>query len=953
VCSITGEGSQSTGPALQGGASASISRTVAIDGSGAGTCVIEYYERLALGSSQNPGASLDSYLSGDLGDQSIPIKVSPNSMAPGFSQGLQAVTGTDHTWNISWTGPATVTVPDVCSASPTSAAQTLTLKWNKVATGSSEETITPSVTVTNPTHRTLDVSVTVNVYDSGDNLLGTLSGTATVNGNQTTTVALLTAGPPQSSSLTVTSVVNVYETATATFTDPADSTFTFTDGPITYPTAPATVSPSTTGGTSYDNQATLGTTECMSSSATASDCSSLSKLTLSASVTNLSNTTTDTFLYDGSPYSGSAVPGPILWTSGLLSDADTLPDSGSVTFSKAVQTQQYDLTDGGTLADFATLTGSDSNLLLNSSSLIAPVTVSAIVNLTITNTATGADSSSTPFVFTIYSNYGASNQQAVQTVTITGSGSSTEQLGPGTYTVVETVPSDWNLTSSNTQAVTLTASSAATCAAGVSFTNSEWQNLSITNTVADNFSDSYSWPAPVKALTGSSVVQGSGAVTFSYSVTEGAPTLNAGNWEVDGSYTLTNPNSGDMPVTVTIIDSDGVACSGSGASVTVPANGSTGKINYACMYTPFNLPGSGATITVTADESSYPPLTSASSPATSIPAVTVNPANSSITLYDSFNGGSQRKLGTITAPGLSVTGLGSGVTDKISSSQVVFNYSDTTPNPSSTPGTCKSYSNTATGSNTVTATACNNNTGALTMGFWQNNNGQGIITGQAASGPCPSAAWLESLEPFNHQYNPTGLVATTTYTCKQTAAWVYNIIKAANASGSSMAAMLDAQMLATSLDVYFSTSGYFYWNTSSGLVWSAAVPSGVTTYYSAGGNKIAAYDGNISISNGGLGSVKINLQQICAMKDGSSGGTCSGTNENASSAFGGAASMTVLQLLSWQNTGTWTNPATSVNKPVFYNSGSTIYWYQNVKSEQQFAKDTFDAINNRVAAIQP
>jgi hypothetical protein len=34
---------------------------------------------------------------------------------------------------------------------------------------------------------------------------------------------------------------------------------------------------------------------------------------------------------------------------------------------------------------------------------------------------------------------------------------------------------------------------------------------------------------------------------------------------------------------------------------------------------------------------------------------------------------------------------------------------------------------------------------------------------------------------------------------------VYNVIKAANASGASMNAMLKAQMLATALDVYFST----------------------------------------------------------------------------------------------------------------------------------------------------
>ncbi len=88
------------------------------------------------------------------------------------------------------------------------------------------------------------------------------------------------------------------------------------------------------------------------------------------------------------------------------------------------------------------------------------------------------------------------------------------------------------------------------------------------------------------------------------------------------------------------------------------------------------------------------------------------------------------------------------------------------------------------------------NTGALTMGFWQNKNGQAIITAQAKSGVCPSATWLQQYAPFQD--------LSSAATCSQAASYVYNIIKAANASGASMNAMLKAQMLATALDVYFS-----------------------------------------------------------------------------------------------------------------------------------------------------
>ena len=131
---------------------------------------------------------------------------------------------------------------------------------------------------------------------------------------------------------------------------------------------------------------------------------------------------------------------------------------------------------------------------------------------------------------------------------------------------------------------------------------------------------------------------------------------------------------------------------------------------------------------------------------------------------------------------------------------------------------------------------------------------------------------------------------------------MYNIIKAANASGSSMNAMLKAQMLATALDVYFSTPGL-------------------------GGNKIGA--------PAPIGGVTIDLTMICKMSDSNSGtGTCNGSYYNVSAAFGGAPSLTVSQML------TYTASQSNVG-------GTT--WYGNVKATQELAKNAFDAINNQVA----
>ena len=62
--------------------------------------------------------------------------------------------------------------------------------------------------------------------------------------------------------------------------------------------------------------------------------------------------------------------------------------------------------------------------------------------------------------------------------------------------------------------------------------------------------------------------------------------------------------------------------------------------------------------------------------------------------------------------------------------------------------------------------------------------------------------------------------------------------------------------------------------------------------------------------------------------------TCSGSYQNVSSAFGGATSLTVSQMLAYG--------ASQSNA-----GGST--WYGQVKATQELAKNAFDAINNQVA----
>ncbi|MBI1760722.1 MAG: hypothetical protein HYR56_04725 [Acidobacteria bacterium] len=231
---------------------------------------------------------------------------------------------------------------------------------------------------------------------------------------------------------------------------------------------------------------------------------------------------------------------------------------------------------------------------------------------------------------------------------------------------------------------------------------------------------------------------------------------------------------------------------------------------------------------------------------------------------------------------------------------VSLSYADVTTN-----GFCGSYritrtwtakdacNNTSQASQSITVecTSC----GGLTKGFWQNKNGQGIITGGAATaGVANAGTWLRQFAPFQD--------LSATATPAQVALYVYNVVKAATSAGTTMNPMLKAQMLATALDVYFSNPVL-------------------------GGNKINA--------PAPLGNVRLDLTVVCPMLDDANGvGTCNGAYQNVSAVFGNATCPTVLQMLAY---------AASQS-----NSGGSN-WYGQVKATQEMAKNAFDAINNSKA----
>jgi hypothetical protein len=415
--------------------------------------------------------------------------------------------------------------------------------------------------------------------------------------------------------------------------------------------------------------------------------------------------------------------------------------------------------------------------------------------------------------------------------------------------------------------------------------------------------------------------------TLTYTVVVTKGTGVDGNWKVTGTITVTNPN--DYPITgVTVTDAvDGQPNGGNcvvtgGASHTLAANGVEG-LSYTCTYG--QAPAASTQTnraTVSWDASNALPNTSAEATA-GIDWTNTKPTliHNSVNVSDGI---------TSTIPALPASGFDVGSpSGDFPSGSLSDSYTFVYTRALTVQHDCLTVNNTASftvtdpdsdaddsGSSSVRARVCRlpAQTGALTMGFWQNKNGQGIITGgTSAGGVCNSGTWLRTFNPF------ADLSASAT--CSQVATYVLNVIKAAKCSSTDKTCntMLKAQDLATSLDVYFSDPAL-------------------------GGNQIGKFNGKGN-SQQPVGNFNVDLTQICNMIDGPSGSaTCSGVYQNASSVFGNNSCLFVYK----------TSETTDILRYAASQSnvGGTS-WYGQIKANQVLAKNVFDAINNTAALACP
>jgi hypothetical protein len=195
----------------------------------------------------------------------------------------------------------------------------------------------------------------------------------------------------------------------------------------------------------------------------------------------------------------------------------------------------------------------------------------------------------------------------------------------------------------------------------------------------------------------------------------------------------------------------------------------------------------------------------------------------------------------------------------------------------------------------------------LTIGFWKNTNGQGLIKTYCQSGAL--GTYLRGLGAGS------GPFSNASSTCTGLATYVSGILNGASATN--MNVMLKAQMLATALDVWFSGPGWT--STKTG---SIKPPSNFLQHNS-------------------LGTFNMITTAICPMVDNTTAGTgtCQNNTPSTDAAASGAlpaSPMSMQAILDF---------AATTPSP-FNGSTSNSIWYGGNRTLQTVLKNVFDQFNN-------
>ena len=504
-CTVSA-GPQSTTGSVTGGADQVIYRDLTIHQAKGSTCVLDYYERLALGSHLYPGSSLQSYMfeseNFQTGKRTISLPV--NQILPqALSKDMAATQDADHIWSVTKSPtPATINFENTCAVDAAlSAPVQITVSWEKLpADPSGSISVITHVYATNPASRVITVNVTDKIYAGLTEIDSASSGAVDVSAN--TTQLLLTHQTTAPAGST-----NLNDVATATYTDKVTGIAVPGD---TTATASATVQPS---GVTLNNTAVISDVESITGTG----------LTFSVAGTSGASGT-----FGGGYTLGTKTTGPVSWTSATQSD------SGSVTFDKTIFVDQPRITNGS-LSDTATLNGSDG--FTTSANASVAISSSASVALTIDKTIPDVlqGSETATFGFAVYrtADLGQPNPIPVATPSIgfaagdTSKSTTVTGLAPGAYTVKEvSVPSGWSAQPDQATTIALP-----TCAGSVSFANTfppagaTVQKITIPAGGEAGWTFSLHQGDATGPVLATATTTGTGPVPFGYALTEGSYTI--------------------------------------------------------------------------------------------------------------------------------------------------------------------------------------------------------------------------------------------------------------------------------------------------------------------------------------------------------------------------------------------------------------------------------------------
>jgi hypothetical protein len=432
--------------------------------------------------------------------------------------------------------------------------------------------------------------------------------------------------------------------------------------------------------------------------------------------------------------------------------------------------------------------------------------------------------------------------------------------------------------------------------------------LTITKDANGAYKNSYTWTI-TKDVDKTIVRQIGGSATFTYTIKvthDGGPISDE---TVTGTISVFNPNVDDQNNTVAVsgVDvtdhlSDGTVCSvTNGADATLTqfethfayscdlAGLPQGQLdNVASVSWPEQFLDNGALLAADSDDFTFSSI-----------AFTENAIDECLSVNDSYAGS-----------------LGSACVGDANPKS--FTYQRTIPVPAND---CQSYDNTATfttndtgatGSDSETVTVCGPaRTGALTIGFWKNTNGQNLVKTY-----CQNPALANYLKGLGGGSGPFSNAPTTS--CNDLASYVYSILNGASATD--MNKMLKAQMLGTALDVWFSGSGW-----TQTKIGSIKPPSNF-------------------LSHNNLGTFKMDTTAVCPMVDNLSTGsaTCKNNTPSTDAVAAGAvpsSPMAMQAILDF---------AATTPSP-FNGSTSSSVWYAGNRTKQEILKNIFDQFNNQLA----